>query len=349
MELGKINKEVVEQLFQKKQGNPTKNLIQGPAFGVDTGIIRIDEQKSLVIASDPASYIPSLGMKDSAWLTVILAANDVATSGSLPEYAQFVLNLPNHISAEDFSAYWNYIHYYCLENGISITGGHTGFDDNGNSTLAGGTTMFSIVDTSTVKSSSHGKPSQDIIITKSAALSSAALLAKSFPNYVKEKLGHQTYNALANSFEQISILSEIKVLRQNTEVFNQISAFHDVTEGGILGAVYEFSVASGVGVKIDEEKIHVGDEQKQICKLFNIDSFRCIGAGSLLIACDKEVSEEIVNLLREHHIVAKKIGETLGIQEGRKIQRGAEQKELEYQEKDPYWEAYFAAMKQGLN
>src|SRR5699024_3265741 len=159
---------------------------------------------------------------------------------------------------------------FCLEFGISITGGHTGFDNVGPSTLAGGTTMFTVAENKKVKCSSFAQPYQDLILTKSAALSGAAILAKSFPNYTKQHLGGDLYQHIEDSFYQTGILQEVKTLRANTNIFRKISAMHDVTEGGALGAIYELCEASRVGVRVKVKEINVGQAQRELCNLFNI-------------------------------------------------------------------------------
>src|SRR5699024_8624591 len=116
-------------------------VLQGPRFGVDTALIKTGEKTGLVAASDPTSLVPSLGMKDSAWLSVILTANDVATSGFLPEYAQFVFNFPTAMKNEELEEYWHHIHLFCKKAGIAITGGHTGFSNTGPTTISGSVTM----------------------------------------------------------------------------------------------------------------------------------------------------------------------------------------------------------------
>ena len=348
MDLGKLDKQGLYTLFFNNLGRQRENIWQGSSFGVDTSIIRLNPKKCLITSSDPASFIPSLGIKESAWLTVILTANDIATSGYLPEYAQFVLNLSNTIKEEELKEYWRYIHQFCEEIGISITGGHTGFDDMGNSTLAGGTTMFAIGNNKDVKSSAFAQPHQDLILTKSAALSSASILAKSFPNYVKDNLGDAVYRVLEDSFYQTGILEELKILKSTPEIFPKISAMHDVTEGGALGAIYELCEASQVGVVVNTDKIFIGKEQNELCRLFQLPPLRCIGAGGLLMACNKEVSDLIVKKLSEHSILAAVVGETLAPEKGKRMVDATEEKELEYWEKDPYWDAFFQAIKNGL-
>lgn len=346
--LGKIDRATLQQLFAGKTGAYRKEVLSGPSFGVDTSLINLGEGKGLAIASDPLSFIPSLGMKASAWLSVHLMANDIGTTGYLPEYAQFVLNLPDYISDGDLKTYWQYIHLYCQEIDVAITGGHTGFDNIGPSTISGGGTMFAKVDLSNVKSSAYAKPDQSIIMTKSAALSSSAILAMSFPQYTQQKLGEDLHQELTSSFYKTSVLDEIRALNKREDLMSGISALHDVTEGGVLGAIYEMCEASKVGADIYADKIKVGKAQKEICQLFDIDPLRSIGAGSLLIVSDTMASQKIAAHLLSNGIEANVIGKTTVRSHGIRLNDKENVTNLEYQDEDPYWEAFFNAMEKNL-
>lgn len=347
-EIGKVERDTLKMLFTKYTGAKRVEVKQGPAFGVDISLINLGDNMGLAVASDPLSIIPKLGMKESAWLSVHLMANDIATSGYFPQFAQFVLNLPHNISVNDLKIYWQYIHKFCKEINVAITGGHTGFDSMGSTTLAGGGTMLAKVELTKVKSSAYAKPEQSIIMTKTAALSSSAILAKCFPAYTVKHLGKQSYKNLVDSFYQTSVLPEIKTLRQSDNLLDTISALHDVTEGGILGAVYELSEASEVGVEIYVDKIRINPDQLKICELFKIDPLRTIGAGSLLICCDKIATDRVINTLRQQGIHADKIGETCNDVKNKKLifKNGSEN--LCYEEKDPYWTAFAQAVEKQL-
>ena len=47
---------------------------------------------------------------------------------------------------------------------------------------------------------------------------------------------------------------------------------HDVTEGGIFGALWEMAEASGVGLEIDLKKIPIRQETVEVCEFFYICS-----------------------------------------------------------------------------
>lgn len=345
---GKIGRDILDEVVTRKTGFQNPSVLQGPKFGVDTALIKTGKTSGLVTASDPTSLIPSLGMKDSAWLSVILTANDVATSGVPPKYAQFVFNFQATLKKNDFKEYWHHIHFFCQEMGIAITGGHTGFSSTGESTISGAVSMFSEVELSMAKSTAFVQPNQDLILTKSAALSSAAILAKSFPNHTAKHLGRETQHQLAESLYQMSILPEVKILSSRKDLFSRISGMHDCTEGGALGAIYELCKASGTGAEVNQEKIPLGKNQKQLCQLFNIDPYRSIAAGSMLIACQKEATQSTLSLLRNTGINAEKVGQTLERPE-LLIITPTEKKPLEYQEKDPYWKTFYDATEQKLD
>ncbi|SHG50905.1 Hydrogenase maturation factor [Salegentibacter echinorum] len=345
---GKIERDLLEELFTQQTGFKNSKVLQGPQFGVDTALIRTGENTGLVTASDPTSLVPSLGMKDSAWLSVVLTANDIATSGFLPQYAQFVFNFSEDLRDEELNEYWHQIHLFCKGMKISITGGHTGFSNKGPTTISGAVTMFSEVKLSLAKSTVFIKPNQDLILTKTAALSSAAILAKSFPKHTSLHLGQEMQKDLADSLYQISVLPELQILRSDKELFSQISGMHDCTEGGVLGGIYELCEASETGVEIHRNKIPLGEAQNQLCQLFDIDPYRCIAAGSLLIACPKEITKNVVNLLQENGIRAGKIGETLSEKTNRKIITAKDEEKLIYKE-DPYWKAFFNALENRLD
>src|SRR5690606_38111683 len=170
---GKINYRLFRESIQNKCGKRRPDVHIGAEFGVDVAVIDLPDGQAMALTSDPLSLIPSLSLEESAWLSVQLMANDIATTGFAPMYAQFVLNLPAHFSKHEFNLYWDYIHRFCNRLGVAITGGHTGFIEGQNSTIAGGGTFITIAPKSKMLVSAYAKPGDSILLTKTCALSSA--------------------------------------------------------------------------------------------------------------------------------------------------------------------------------
>ena len=66
-------------------------------------------------------------------------------------------------------------------------------------------------------------------------------------------------------------------------VENGVTAMHDITEGGIFGALWEMAEASGVGLNVDLKKIPVKQETIEVCEAFNLNPYKLISSGSMLI------------------------------------------------------------------
>ena len=341
--IGKIDNGGFEQVILPHCGAQRDNVMSGPAFGVDVSVVELPGKLGLAMTSDPLSLIPSLGLQESAWLSVHLMANDMATTGFAPMYAQIVLNLPPTLTAEDFETYWSHIHHYCKKIGVSITGGHTGSIEGQNSTIAGGGTMLLTAPLNNIRLSRNARPGNVIIVTKQCALSSAAILAMSFPETVKHKLGAEVYRQGCELFYQSSSLTDGLTAAAGPEV----TAMHDVTEGGVLGAIYEMAIASGTGVHIINELLPVGHIQQAICSLFNIDYRFCIGAGAMIIATTREGCNDVLQRLHAENINATIVGEFTRPELGYQVIENGIGYSMPYYSKDPYWDAFFNAYKNG--
>ena len=85
-----------------------------------------------------------------------------------------------------------------------------------------------------------------------------------------------------------SLLSVVKDSRVAMQV--GVSAMHDVTEGGIFGALWEMAEASGVGLCVDLKKIPIRQETIEICEFFNLNPYQLIPAVRCLLAPTTEAS-----------------------------------------------------------
>ncbi|MDX1642701.1 MAG: AIR synthase, partial [Balneolaceae bacterium] len=82
---GKIDSSTFRNLLLTRCGKQREEIVTGPGYGVDTSVVDIRNNQGLAISSDPLSLIPSLGLKESAWLSVHLLINDMATTGFAPQ------------------------------------------------------------------------------------------------------------------------------------------------------------------------------------------------------------------------------------------------------------------------
>lgn len=340
----KLSEKRFNDLFSSSFGAPNDNVIAAPKYGVDVALIRLGNAMAMASASDPLSYLPGLGAEKSAWLSVHLAANDIATTSVMPQFLQMVLTLPQHLSDEEVKTYWQAMHHFCAEAGIAITGGHTAFPKRHESTLAGGATLFAIGPESHFLTSEKAKAGQVLILTKKAAIASVAILGLQFPSQMEALLGSAQTAYFESLFFKTSVLKEGRMARRLNANKTKIHAMHDVTEGGVVGAAYEFCSASNLGLRLNLDKVPVDATQKKVCAHFGLSPYRIIGAGSMLMAVQKENLEEVLDALHHNHIEATVIGRFLPKEEGKTVIENGKEAPLTPVLEDPYWNAFEKAL-----
>jgi len=344
---GKVGAEVFKEMLLPFGGANRSEVICGPQFGVDSAVIDLGNGEALAVSSDPLSLIPGLGMEVSAWLSIHLLVNDMLTTGFAPQYAQFVLNLPPSLSKADFQEYWKHIHALCEQHDIAITGGHTGQIEGQNSTISGGGTMFLKAPKNQILTSNHAEPGNLIVMTKQAALVSSSLLARAFPETVTSKCGQLIQQKAAKNFWQLSVKEEALLAAQTLKLNAELRAMHDVTEGGVLGALAEMATASGCGFEVDADAIPVGEEVKAVTDLFEIDPLLSIGAGSMVMALREDAWEKLDAAFKKAGISATVVGRFTEASSGQILVKNGEQQSFEFDGEDPYWMAFFNALNAG--
>ncbi len=344
---GKISSKLFREILQPHTGRKRTSVIKGPKFGVDVSIIDMGDGSGLAVSSDPLSLIPSLGLKESAWLSVHLMANDMATTGFAPKYVQFVLNLPPGFPLESFEEYWRHIHTFCDEIGVSITGGHTAQAPGQESTTPGGGTMFLQAPMDQIITGDGAEPGDHILVTKESALTASSILAMSFPQKVKEKCGKKVWEQACDNFYRTSSLQDALTAADVLEPKTELKAMHDVTEGGLLGGISEMAEASGCGFRVNSDSLPTGKASNRICELFGIDHRLCVGAGSMIMAVKKGKDDALIMHLQDHQIPVVEVGEMTTREEGFILVEDGEEKAYTFDGSDPYWNAFYKAMEAG--
>ena len=83
---------------------------------------------------------------------------------------------------------------------------------------------------------------------------------------------------------------------------------HDITEGGVLGAIWEMCQISGTGAEVWEEAVPIRPETEKICGLFDVDPLRLISSGSMIIIVPKDKRSEMEETIKKAGVDASVIG-----------------------------------------
>ncbi len=274
MKIGKVPENVLKRSVLRQIRTKRKEVLVGAAVGEDCAAIKLGEDEVFVISTDPITGTAS----DIGHLAIHITLNDLASAGAEPVGVMITLLLPQESEEQQLKEIMGQMETVCAQANVQILGGHTEVTKAVNQPLVnvcgvGKVKQGRLVATSGVK------PGDDILASKWIGLEGTSILAKEkekelsgrFPGWlVKEAQGFAGY---------LSVLPEASVA-----VGCGVSAMHDVTEGGIFGALWELAESSHVGLEIDLKKIPVKQETIEICEFFQINPYGLISSGCMLMA-----------------------------------------------------------------
>lgn len=345
--IGKIDKRFFDEVIYPQLGASRPEVRVGPQHGVDNAVVELGGGKVMAVTTDPLSFIPALGLADSAWLSVHLLASDLATCGLPPTYAVLDFNLPPHMEAQDFERYWGAMHREFEALGVAVIGGHTGRYAGCDYTIIGGGTLIAVGSEDEVVMGNTARVGDRVIITKGAAIATTGLLARAFPNTVREAFDDALLERAQAFFYEFSVVDDALTAASVGSRNRGVTAMHDATEGGVLGALHELTTASGCGIRIEKEAIPVAEETAQICELFELDPYISLSEGTLVISARPERAPKIVDALLEKGISATVVGEMVPLEEGLALVETGGSHPLEGPGEDPYWQAFARAIDHG--
>ena len=91
---------------------------------------------------------------------------------------------------------------------------------------------------------------------------------------------------------------------------------HDVTEGGIAGALWEVAEASNVGMVVIESEIPRFWESTRIAERFQMDLLGAIGSGALVLTAPEPATESLIAAMGEKGTDAFVIGRVVSKDQG---------------------------------
>lgn len=233
-------------------------------------------------------------------LAVHVNCNDIASSGGEPIGLLVTILAPTSSSIEEINTIMHEIDEEAAKIGVEIIGGHTEVTSAVNKMVISVTVIGKNKKGKSIKTAG-AKLGDDIIVTKALGLEGTYILINDYEERVKNVLTKEEIEFGKSLINKISVLEEGKIGGE----FG-VNSMHDITEGGLLGGLFEVAMASNTGFKIFRDKIPMFDITKKVCKEFKIDPLRVISSGSMLITTKN--GEELIKKLNRKGIDASIIG-----------------------------------------
>lgn len=344
--LGKITDDFFQRVIKPRLGAKRPEVAVGPQQGVDVGIIEIGDY-AMAMTADPVFVVPEYGYERSAWFAIHILASDAVTSGLPPAFLSIDLNLPPELADSDLEIMWEIIHRECEKMGAAIVTGHTGRYDNCQFPMIGGATFMTLGPRDAYCSPKFCKPGDKIIITKGPAVEATGIFAAMFPKKIEEAWGPAVLRDAEKVFYKMSVVDDAQIAASIGTRDNGVAAMHDATEYGIWGGLHEFAQAANLGLVVHKDEIVVTPGVPEVCRMFGIEPFSSISEGTLIAAVRPHAADEVLKRLADKDILASVCGEMTPAGDGIHVVEGGKKRELHHPGVDPFWAAFYNALKTG--
>ncbi len=342
-EIGKISPELFNELIFPRLGAKSDKVIVGPQHGVDVGIAEIGG-KAVSFTTDPVFIVPEYGWEKAAWFAIHIIASDSVTSGLRPRFLSIDLNLPMAMTKKQLEITWDIIHRECEKMGITVITGHTARYENCHYPMVGGATLVGVGELDEYVTPRFCKAGDKLIITKGPAIEATGIFSAMFPAIIEKELGPELGKKVGDIFYKMSVVEDAMTAVGVGVRENGVTAMHDATECGVWGGLYEIAQASGLGVRVEKEKIIIEDGVTEVCRFFGIDPYASISEGTLIIACKEQKAMDVVRALSAKSIRSSIVGELTPPEKGMVLVENDREKKLEHPIVDPFWRAFYGAL-----
>lgn len=296
MDIGKVSESVLKRSILKQIKHRREEVLVGPGVGEDCSVIELKEDEVFVISTDPITGTT----EDIGTLAVHITANDISSNGAQVIGIMLTILLPEGSRESELKALMKEIEGVCQSLNIEIMGGHTEITAAVNQPVITVTGVGKMPKAHMIKTAGV-MPGEEVIMTKWAGLEGTAIIAR---EKEEELLTRYTKDFIKNAkdfMKHISVVPEAVIGREMG-----VKAMHDVTEGGIYGALWELAAASGVGLEINLKKIPIRQETIEFCEFFDLNPYQLISSGVMLMVSDK--ANALVDTLEKKGIPAAVIG-----------------------------------------
>lgn len=298
MRQGKISENVLKRSVLKKIKTHRDEVVSGAGIGRDCAILAFPEGEQIALSVTPVTA----PITDLSGYAIPMALNNVAVSGAEPIGVMLGIMLPEGIEETQIQQLMEQAEEVCRTCHVEIVGGHTEV------TAAVDAPIMTVTGVGKKEAARAGYPqgiraNQDIVVSKWIGLEGTARLAKEHKEELCTRYPVRMIEEAAAYDKYLSIIPEAA-----TAMKSGVCGMHDVSRGGIFGALWEMASGAGVGLEIDLKKLPVKQETIEICEFFELNPYELLSGGCLIMAT--EDGSGLVTALAREEIPAVIVGRT---------------------------------------
>ena len=305
MQYGKISVNAFDRSIHKVISPRRTEVLQGVHLGNHCSVLSSDGtcDGAIVVSENPVSA--PQGAHFSAWLTAgfYRCMNDVAVMQATPTALRAVMLLPGDCEEPQLRSWIELLEQLCEKENLEYMGGHTETLYH----LENPIVVLSVyglhpdvwkADGETGRSEEisvkqlrrrrgaymkqqRPRAGQAIVMTGYAGAETAALLAQTLGGVLEERFSTAFLDLTSKMLEYMNCVPEAAVAGKHG-----VTAMHNISSGGVMGALWEMSHFADLGFDVDLRKIPIRQETIEICEFFGLNPYQISSCGAMLMASD---------------------------------------------------------------
>lgn len=296
MKTGKLPTGRLIELLDKYKGAIRPEVMMAGKVGEDVSYITTGDQ-TVVLSTDPVTTAKT----DLGTIAFNINMNDIATSGAEGLGVLVTILLPPGAGFDVLETIMAEVNTQCLLHNLQILGGHTEVTDAVTRAVVSVTAVGLVPKGEEIYSGTL-QPGDSLVVSKFLAIEGTMIIADLNRSKAKEVLTKKELARIKGYKDLLSVIPEGRIGKAL-----KVHSMHDITEGGILGAVYEVTKASGVGCILDEEAFPFKKTTLRLTESLKLDPNRLISSGSMLFGTDQP--KALIKALAEQGIDGTIVGQ----------------------------------------
>lgn len=285
---GLLTNDLIQRLFVPAFRNDVLDALEDQAtlrFGTDNGV----RAPRIAFTTDSFVVRPLFFPGgDIGKLAVHGTVNDLAVGGARPLFLSAAFILEEGLPLDDLKRIVDSMRSACDEAGVTLVTGDTKVVDRGKGDKVFITTSgLGLVPEGRSLSIRSARPGDCLVLSGTIGDHGIAIMS------VREGIEFET--VLESDTAPLTDLVRVML-----DACPSIRAMRDPTRGGVSSALNELAEASGVGVRLDEAAIPVGNEVRGACEMLGLDPLYVANEGKLIAVVPADDAERLVSVMRTH-------------------------------------------------
>lgn len=288
MEQGTLGELYLTRSVTKHIRKKNKAVVSGAAVGNDYARIGLNGDLicTEAVAADPFT----------SW---VKAFNNLAVSGAVPIGVRIILLLPPAVSEQEIKGCMSCLNNLADKANVQILGGHSQVS-----------MAYAIPSVCVQVYGEAGafcpcretvKAGFDIVMAGYTGLMGASLIAKKHSDELAGRFSPSYVEDMLADGKNYSILSATRILEKCGTCY-----MHDVSCGGVYGALWQLGAGIKKGITIDNFKIPIRQETVELCEFYDINPYMLDGTGAVLAVTEN--GQKAVEALGRAGIMSRVIG-----------------------------------------